>query len=131
MGKKYNGFKEASGTMEKGLNILDRLELKIKGLTSYLQSKFYRVNLKKISEYENIIIEKFYDPRLNEFTLGSVTLKETDETYATILKLINRKILQSQTILEKIDNYDGNGVKYKLTHRAWKKLNTKYKKIKK
>lgn len=48
-------------------------------------------------------------------------IKETNNKYASVLKLIHRRVLEEQTDEEKIGNYDGYGVKYKLTKRAWKK----------
>lgn len=88
------------------------------------------MNLKKLTKLEKEIIRKFYNSNLNEYTLAYVTIPETDEIYPIVLKLIKRNILKEQTIMEKIDNYNGYGVKHKLTSRAWKKLNKKVKKIK-
>ena len=116
--------------IEQGLNIWDRIEIKIKYLILYLKGKLYRVNLKKLTKLEKEIISRFYNSNLNEYTLAYVTIPETDEIYPIVLKLIKRNILKEQTIMEKIDNYDGYGVKHKLTNRAWKKLNKKIKKIK-
>ena len=73
--------------------------------------------------------EAAFDENLNEYTLAYVTMPETDEIYPIILKLIERNILKEPTVMEKIDNYDGYGVKHKLTNKAWKKLNKKIKKI--
>ena len=120
--------KEKLDNIEKGLNIWDRIEIKIQSLVLYLKSKFYRVDLKKLTKFEKEIISKFYNSTLDEYTLSYVTIAETDQTYPAILKLIKRNILKKQNLLEKIDNYDGYGVKYKLTNRAWKKLNKEYKK---
>lgn len=89
----------------------------------FIKEKFYYVNIKKISQAEKGIIRKFFNNTLNEYSLDSVPLAENDITYPVILKLIHRKILKKLNIYEKIDNYDGNGVKYQLTNKAWKKLN--------
>lgn len=121
--------KEKLDNIEKVLNIWNRNEIKIRSLVLYLKSKFYRVDLKKITKFEKEIISKFYDSILEEYTLSYVSIAETDQTYPIVLKLIKRNILKEQTLLEKIDNYDGHGVNYKLTNRAWKKLNKEYKKI--
>lgn len=114
--------------IEKGLNIWDRIEIKVQKLFIYIKSKFYRVNLKKLTKYEKEIINKFYNSDLDEYTLTYVSIAETAQTYPIVLKLIKRNILKEQSLLEKIDNYDGYGVKYKLINRAWKKLNKVYKK---
>ncbi len=123
-------IKDKLENIEQGLNIWDRIEIKIKNLILYLKGKPYRVNLKKLTKLEKEIIRKFYNSNLNEYTLAYVTIPETDEIYPIVLKLIKRNILKEQTIMEKIDNYNGYGVKHKLTSRAWKKLNKKVKKIK-
>ncbi len=122
--------KDKLTNIEQGLNIWDRIEIKIKNLLLYLKDKFYRVNLKKLTKLEKEVISKFYNSNLNEYTLAYVTIPETDEIYPIVLKLINRNILKDQTTMEKIDNYDGYGVKHKLTSRAWKKLNKKVEKSK-
>ncbi len=114
--------------IEKRLNIWDRIEIKVQKLFIYIKSKFYRVNLKKLTKYEKEIINKFYNSDLDEYTLTYVSIAETAQTYPIVLKLIKRNILKEQSLLEKIDNYDGYGVKYKLINRAWKKLNKVYKK---
>lgn len=111
--------------IEQILNIWDRIEIKIKNLILYLQSNFYKVDLKNLTKLEKEIISKFYNSNLNEYTLAFVTVPETDKTYPFVLKLIKRNILKNQNEIEKIDNYDGYGVKYELTHRAWKKLTKK------
>lgn len=77
---------------------------------------------------EKEVISKFYNSNLNEYTLAYVTIPETVEIYPIVLKLIKRNILKELTVMEKIDNYDGYGVKHKLTNKAWKKLNKKIKK---
>lgn len=115
--------KEKLDNIERGLNLWDRIEIKIQSLILYLKSIFYKVDLKNITKSEKKIISKFYNSDLNEYTLSYVTIAETTQTYPVVLKLIKRNILKSQTLLEKIDNYDGSGIKYKLTNRAWKKLN--------
>lgn len=115
--------KEKLDNIERGLNLWDRIEIKIQSLILYLKSIFYKVDLKNITKSEKEIISKFYNSDLNEYTLSYVTITETTQTYPVVLKLIKRNILKSQTLLEKIDNYDGSGIKYKLTNRAWKKLN--------
>lgn len=120
--------KEKLTNIEQGLNIWDRIEIKIKNLLLYLKDKFYRVNLKKLTKLEKEVISKFYNSNLNEYTLAYVTIPETDEIYPIVLKLININILKDQTTMEKIDNYDGYGVKHRLTSRAWKKLNKKVEK---
>lgn len=120
--------KDKLTNIEQGLNIWDRIEIKIKNLLLYLKDKFYRVNLKKLTKLEKEVISKFYNSNLNEYTLAYVTIPETDEIYPIVLKLINRNILKDQTTMEKIDNYDGYGVKHRLTSRAWKKLNKKVEK---
>ncbi len=120
--------KDKLKNIEQGLNIWNMIEIKIKNLILYLKSKLYRVDLKKLTKLEKEIISKFYNSNLNEYTLTYVTIPETDEIYPIVLKLIKRNILKEQTIMEKIDNYDGYGVKHKLTSRAWKKLNKKVKK---
>mgnify|MGYP004623377881 FL=1 len=120
--------KDKLKNIEQGLNIWDMIEIKIKNLILYLKGKLYRVDLKKLTKLEKEIISKFYNSNLNEYTLTYVTIPETDEIYPIVLKLIKRNILKEQTIMEKIDNYDGYGVKHKLTSRAWKKLNKKVKK---
>lgn len=122
------GAKEKLYNIEKVLNIWNMNEIKIRNLVLYLKNKFYRVDLKKITKFEKELISKFYNSTLEEYTLYDVSIAETDQTYPIVLKLIKRNILKEQTLLEKIDNYDGHGVKYKLTNRAWKKLNKKYKK---
>ena len=121
--------KDKLKNIEQVLNIWDRIEIKIKNLILYLKGKSYRVNLKKLTKLEKEIINKFYNSNLNEYTLAYVTMPETDEIYPIILKLIERNILKEPTVMEKIDNYDGYGVKHKLTNKAWKKLNKKIKKI--
>lgn len=121
-------IKDKLTNIEQGLNIWDRIEIKIKNLLLYLKDKFYRVNLKKLTKLEKEVIGKFYNSNLNEYTLAYVTIPETDEIYPIVLKLIKRNILKELTVMEKIDNYDGYGVKHKLTNRAWKKLNKKIKK---
>lgn len=115
--------KEKLDNIERGLNLWDRIEIKIQSLILYLKSIFYKVDLKNITKSEKKIISKFYNSDLNEYTLSYVTIAETTQTYPVVLKLIKRNILKSQTLLEKIDNYDGSGIKYKLTNKAWKKLN--------
>lgn len=113
-------------TIEKSLNIYDRIKSEIIKFLNLIKTKFYKVNLKELTEKEKIIVKKFYNTNLKEFTLASITLPETEETYPIILKLIKRNILKNMTDLEKIDSYDGNGVKYELTCKAWKKLNKKF-----
>lgn len=120
--------KDKLTNIEQGLNICDRIEIKIKDLLLYLKNKFYRVNLKKLTKLEKEVISKFYNSNLNEYTLAYVTIPETVEIYPIVLKLIKRNILKELTVMEKIDNYDGYGVKHKLTNKAWKKLNKKIKK---
>lgn len=115
--------KEKLDNIERSLNIWDKIEIKIHAMILYLKSTFYKVDLKKLTKLEKEIIGKFYNLDLNEYTLSSVTIAETNQTYQVVLKLIKRNILEKQTLLEKIDNYDGYGIKYKLTTRAWKKLN--------
>lgn len=115
--------KEKLDNIERGLNLWDRIEIKIQSLILYLKSIFYKVDLKNITKSEKEIISKFYNSDLNEYTLSYVTIAETTQIYPVVLKLIKRNILKNQTLLEKIDNYDGSGIKYKLTNRAWKKLN--------
>lgn len=119
--------KEKLDNIERSLNIWDRIEIKIQSLILYLKSTFYKVDLKKLTKLEKEIICKFYNSDLNEFTLSYVTIAETDDNYPIILKLIKRNILKNQTTMEKIDNYDGYGVKHRLTSRAWKKLNNEFK----
>lgn len=121
--------KDKLDNIEKGLNIWDRIEIKVQKILIYIKSKFYRVDLKKLTKYEKEIINKFYNSNLDEYTLTYVSIAETDQTYPIVLKLIKRNILKEQSLLEKIDNYDGHGVKYKLTNRAWKKLNKKVEKM--
>lgn len=121
--------KEKLKIIEQGLNIWDRIEIKIKNLILYLKDKIYRVDLKKLTKLEKEIMGKFYNSNLNEYTLAYVTIPETDEIYPIILKLIKRNILKELTVMEKIDNYAGYGVKHKLTNKAWKKLNKKIKKV--
>lgn len=115
--------KEKIDNIERSLNIWDRIENKIQSLILYLKNTFYKVNLKNLTKLEKEIISKFYNSDLNEYTLSYVTIAETEQTYPVVLKLIKRNILKNQTLLEKIDNYDGSGIKYKLTIKAWKKLN--------
>lgn len=115
--------KEKIDNIERSLNIWDRIENKIQSLILYLKNTFYKVNLKNLTKLEKEIISKFYNSDLNEYTLSYVTIAETEQTYPVVLKLIKRNILKNQTLLEKIDNYDGSGIKYKLTNKAWKKLN--------
>ncbi len=120
--------KEKLDNIERGLNIWDRIEIKIQSLILYLKNIFCKVDLKNITKLEKEIINKFYNSNLNEYTLAYVTISETDEIYPIVLKLIKRNIIKGQTLMEKIDNYDGYGVKYKLTSRAWRKLNKSIKK---
>ena len=56
------------------------------------------------------------------YILSYNIIAENSQTYSVIFKLIKRNILKNQTLLEKIDNYDGSSIKYKLTNRARKKL---------
>lgn len=70
-------------TIEKSLNIYDRIKSEIIKFINLIKTKFYKVNLK-------------------EFTLASITLPETEETYPIILKLIKRNILKNMTDLEKL-----------------------------
>lgn len=118
---------ENINNIEKILNIYDRVKKEIIRFLDFIKIKSYKVNLKKLTDKEKIIVNKFYNTNLKEFTLSSITLLETDETYPIILKLIKRNILKNMTDLEKIDSYNGNGVKYELTNKAWKKLNKKLK----
>lgn len=118
---------ENINNIEKILNIYDRVKKEIIRFLDFIKIKSYKVNLKKLTDKEKIIVNKFYNTNLKEFTLSSITLIETDETYPIILKLIKRNILKNMTDLEKIDSYNGNGVKYELTNKAWKKLNKKLK----
>ena len=92
-------------------------------LISLFKKIFYKVNFKKLSIQEQIILKKYFNNNLNEYTLDYITLEETDDTYPIILKLIKRNIISGYSDLEKIDHFDGNGVKYRLTSKAWKKLN--------
>lgn len=69
--------------IEKSLNIYDRIKSEIIKFINLIKTKFYKVNLK-------------------EFTLASITLPETEETYPIILKLIKRNILKNMTDLEKL-----------------------------
>ena len=108
---------------EKFLKIFDDVKKRITNLIIYFKTKFYKVNIKKLTKLEKIIINKFYNFDLMEFSLNSVSISETEETYPVILKLIKRNILKEMSTLEKIDSYDGKGVRYNLTNRAWKKLN--------
>ena len=108
--------------IEKFLKIFDDVKKIITNLIIYFKTKFYKVNIKKLTKLEKIII-KFYNFDLMEFSLNSVSISETEETYPVILKLIKRNILKEMSTLEKIDSYDGNGVRYNITNRAWKKLN--------
>jgi len=106
-------------------NFIEKIISKINHL---IKDNIYYVNIKNMSQVELSIINKFFNTTLNEYTLDSVTLVENNHTYPIILKLIKRKILKELNIHQKIDNYDGLGVKYQLTNKAWKKLNkTKYK----
>ena len=112
----------------KNLNLIDWIWRKIKNIVQFIKENFYRVDLNNLSNYEEKIISKFYDKNIKEYTLGYKTIEENDENEAIIIKLINRNIIQDQNDLEKIENYNGNGVPYKLTHRSYRKLNKKLKK---
>lgn len=105
------------------LQVIDWSGKKIAKFLEYMKKHWYVVNLKGLKEPEKMILKKFYLPSLNEYTLDYVTLVETDETHPIILKLIDRNILVGQTILEKIDHYTGDGIRYRLTKKARKKLN--------
>ena len=54
-------IKDKLENIEQGLNIWDRIEIKIKNLILYLKGKPYRVNLKKLTKLEKEIIRKFYN----------------------------------------------------------------------
>lgn len=95
----------------------------ITSIKMFFVNNFYKVNIKELTENEENVIKKFYNNTLNEYTLDSVSLKEDDFSYPIILKLVKRNILKGLNVYEKIDNYDGTGVKYTLTNKAWKKLN--------
>lgn len=116
MSKKINDI-------EKSLNIYERIKNEIIKFINFIKINGYKVNLKELTEKEKIIINRFYNSDLKEYTLSTITLAETTETYPIILKLVKRNILENLTDWEKIDRYDGNGIKYKLTAKAWKKLN--------
>lgn len=103
---------ENINNIEKILNIYDRVKKEIIRFLDFIKIKSCKVNLKKLIDKEKIIVNKFYNTNLKEFTLSSITLLETDETYPIILKLIKRNILKNMTDLEKIGSYNGNGVKY-------------------
>lgn len=111
--------------VEKILCIIDWIGEKLMKIPKYIKRHWYVVDLKGLSELEKNILKKFYLPALNEYTLDYVTLVETDETHPIILKLIDRNILVGYTIPEKIEHYTGDGIGYRLTKRARKKLNKK------
>ena len=107
-------------------NINKTLDLfeRILSYKNKFKNLFYIVNLNGITKYEKEIIDKFYNSKLNEYTLEPVTLKE-NECYDIILKLVERNILEEKTELERINDYNGYGVNYNLTKKARKKLNKK------
>lgn len=97
---------------------------------SYIKKKFYYVNLKELRDCEIDIINKFYNTKLNEYTLDVVPIAENDDNYPVILKLIKKNVLNGMDDSEKIDNYTGFGVNYSLTNRAYNKLNKRKEKMK-
>lgn len=86
-----------------------------------------KLDTKKLTSIEKEYIMKYYDNNLDAFIGGGISIAESKGNEKALRRLVDRNIIcYYHSELPKHESYDGNGVVYKLTPEALKRLNQRH-----